>query len=373
MLCRYDTTALKSLDVFSVHGFPVGLVQCESNMLGITTRDGAAVGSGGWRNIIAKYEKAKRFCNEPFEVDYSGGRKTIVPIRGEWIGQHCDGRRPRRAVIRCRSSTDLDVAPNTLDAVFTDPPYFGNVQYGELMDFCFVWLRRLIGPDAEGFDRESTRSPDELTGNATQARDLEHFTDGVAAVYRQMASALKPGAPLAFTFHHNEIEPYHAIGVATLDAGLVCSASIPCPAEMGSSIHIHGTGSSIIDTIFVCRERGQAPRDALFEDLDGLSAVVQKDLTQLRAAGVTPSAGDIRCIVFGHLTRMAIWRLRHRWDSTRPTADRLACVGSAVAVLGNPMSFIDALTSARGSAAATTPDLPLFPGEHAHSFDAVPF
>jgi len=26
MLCRYDTMALKSLDIFSVHGFPVGLV-----------------------------------------------------------------------------------------------------------------------------------------------------------------------------------------------------------------------------------------------------------------------------------------------------------------------------------------------------------
>ena len=27
--------ALKSSDIFSVHGFPVGLVQCESNLLGI--------------------------------------------------------------------------------------------------------------------------------------------------------------------------------------------------------------------------------------------------------------------------------------------------------------------------------------------------
>lgn len=35
MLCRYDTMALKSLDIFSIHGFPVGLIQCESNLLGI--------------------------------------------------------------------------------------------------------------------------------------------------------------------------------------------------------------------------------------------------------------------------------------------------------------------------------------------------
>jgi adenine-specific DNA methylase len=35
MLCRYDTYALKCQDIFSVHGFPVGLVRCEHNLLGI--------------------------------------------------------------------------------------------------------------------------------------------------------------------------------------------------------------------------------------------------------------------------------------------------------------------------------------------------
>ena len=30
MLCRYDTYALKCQDIFSVHGFPVGLIQCEN-------------------------------------------------------------------------------------------------------------------------------------------------------------------------------------------------------------------------------------------------------------------------------------------------------------------------------------------------------
>nr|VFJ69190.1 MAG: Protein of unknown function (DUF1156) [Candidatus Kentron sp. FW] len=68
MLCRYDTWALKSLDIFSVHGFPVGLIQCESNLLGIINGGGANVGSGGWTNIIDKYTKAKRYCDAPFEV-----------------------------------------------------------------------------------------------------------------------------------------------------------------------------------------------------------------------------------------------------------------------------------------------------------------
>jgi putative DNA methylase len=315
MLCRYDTMALKSLDIFSVHGFPVGLVQCESNLLGITSANGASVGSGGWSNIIEKYTRAKRFCEKPFEVR-PNGRKTLVQIQGEWIGELFNGARPRSVSIRCRSATKIQVKPESLDAVFTDPPYFGNVQYGELMDFCYVWLRRLVGVEAEGFDRESTRSPDELTGNFTNARDLNHFTDGLSAVFRIMAEGLKSGAPLAFTFHHNRLDSYQAVGVSILDAGLTCSATLPCPAEMGGSIHIHGTRSSIVDTVFVCRSKGKTRRGLLFENTNHLISIVKNDVAQLCLAGVKPTVGDVRCITFGHLTRMAVWQLRHGWDRT---------------------------------------------------------
>ena len=252
MLCRYDAMALKSLDIFSVHGFPVGLVQCESNLLGIVNGSGSNVGSGGWSNIVDKYEKAKRYCESPFEVRREGTRKHRITIEGERIGNSLNGA-GRGVAIHCKSATEADSRHNNLDAVFTDPPYFGNVQYGELMDFCYVWLRCLVGTQANGFERPSTRSAAELTGNVTQNRDLVQFTEGLSQVYTRMAGALKPGAPFVFTYHHNKLEAYCAIGVAILDAGLVCSASLPCPAEMGSSIHIHGTASSIVDTVFVCR------------------------------------------------------------------------------------------------------------------------
>ncbi|WP_457488095.1 hypothetical protein [Tardiphaga sp. P5_C10] len=235
MLCRYDTMALKSLDIFSVHGFPVGLVQCESNLIGFTNATGTNVGSGGWTNIIDKYAKAKKYCDAPFEIQHIGAKKVQVPIEGEWIGERRAGSRSRNVTIRCESSAILNLPAGSLDAVLTDPPYYANVQYAELMDFCFTWLRKLVGTEAEGFDRKSTRAADELTVNATERRGLESFTEGLARVYTAMAKALKPGAPLAFTYHHNRVEAYHAIGVAILDSGLNCSASLPCPAEMGGS------------------------------------------------------------------------------------------------------------------------------------------
>ncbi|MGQ9683578.1 MAG: DUF1156 domain-containing protein [Anaerolineae bacterium] len=339
MLCRYDTMALKSLDVFSVHGFPVGLVQCESNLLGITNgREGTSVGSGGWSNIIDKFISAKEYCEAPFEIRHVAQRKVLVPTHGEGIGEVGTGsNRGRRRVVdlRCGSCTDAEIEPGSLDAVLTDPPYYSNVQYAELMDFCYVWLRRLVGYATTCFAEPTTRSMNELTGNATMERGLVHFTEGLSAAFQKIATALKPGAPLAFTYHHNTIEAYLPVAVALLDAGLTCSASIPCPAEMSASIHINGTGSSIIDTVFVCRSRGAVARSSLADDLDGLARLVERDALLLRLAGLRPTRGDLRCISHGHVTRLAIWNLRGAWAKDVCTMERLARVQDEVRRIGD--------------------------------------
>lgn len=343
MLCRYDTMALKSLDIFSIHGFPVGLVQCESNLLGIANDRGINVGSGGWLNIIGKYRRAKKYCDEPFEIIWEGSRKIQVPITGEWIGECRKGEKDydrRKVSLHCQSATEVELAPQSLDAVLTDPPYFGNVQYGELMDFLYVWLRRLVGNKEEGFDRHSTRDPNELTGNVTMNRGLEHFTEGLATIFRKIAQALKPGAPLAFTYHHNKIEAYHPVGVAMLDAELVCSASMPCAAEMSGSIHIRGTGSSIVDTVFICRSTGTTFRRWLFQSLDELTEIVNDDVAQLQAGKLKASLGDVRCIIYGHLTRMAVWHLRESWNLTQSVDTKLRIFHEAMTQLGDPNQVI---------------------------------
>ena len=343
MLCRYDTMALKALDIFSVHGFPVGLVHCESNLLGIVNGVGANVGSGGWSNIVRKYAKAKAYCEKPYEVRRVGARMERVAMHSERIGEGPGN--TRRVSIRCASAAKMDLAPQSVDAVLTDPPYFGNVQYAELMDFCYVWLRRLVGTEAEGFGQPTTRSPDELTGNRTAARGIEEFTDGLAAVFQRMAVLLKPGAPLAFTYHHNKAKAYAAVGVAILDAGLTCTASLPCPAEMGGSIHIHGTGSSIVDTVFVCREPGRVGWEPVLADPSGLLEVVHADVAALTAGECKPTPGDMRCIMLGHLTRVAVRELREGWDRYRATKAKLAAVGDELGRFGDPEQLVEAAHS----------------------------
>lgn len=308
MLCRYDTYALKCQDIFSVHGFPVGLVQCENNLLGIPK-----VGSGSFRHFIEKYLRAKHYCTSPFETRQNGYQKKLVPVRGEHIEAQLINSFPnsseRQAWLLAAPATTPLLTPNSLDGVFTDPPYFDNVQYAELMDFCFVWLKLALHREFQEFTQSTTRNSNELTGNMTQGRGLQHFTAGLAAVFSHYSAALKPNAPFVFTYHHNDASAYIPLIVAILDAGLNCTATLPAAAEMSASIHIAGTGSSIFDSIFVCRKNSAKPGT-----LKEITRQFQRELEAMGAADLPIKEGDYRCLLAGHVARFAINCLHPEWN-----------------------------------------------------------
>jgi hypothetical protein len=95
---------------------------------------------------------------------------------------------------------------------------------------------------------------------------------------------------------------------------------------MGASIHISGTQSSIIDTVFVCRSTGRIPSRWIVNTAEGVARLVKEDAGSLERAGVRPTKGDLRCIAYGHLTRLAIWWLRRDWEAEGNTLDRLSRV-----------------------------------------------
>ena len=343
MLCRYDTYALKILDIFSVHGFPVSLIQCENSLLGVP-----GVGSGGFRHFLQKYDRAKAYCERPFEKSLQGSRKKIT-IAGEQIGARFVAELPRNsnaklAYLEADSADVVPLPPGSLDAVLTDPPYFGNVQYAELIDFCYVWLRKHLKDEFPAFQPVSTRTVAELTVNETEGRGGAAFAAGLSRAFRAFTRALKPGGAFAFTYHHNDIEAYLPVAVALLDSGLVCTETLPCPAEMGASIHISGTKSAIVDTIFVCRTTGTLRPSRFESGEETLKNVLGQDLEGLDQAGVTPSLGDARCLLIGHLIRLAVWNLRPAWEEGMPVEERLRRVEAALQKI-YPLDLVDRLAA----------------------------
>jgi adenine-specific DNA methylase len=313
LLCRYDTYALKCQDVFAVHGFPVAPLACENNVLGIP-----GIGSGGFRHFVQKYERAKAWCAAPTETRVEGGRREKIPMPGERIAA-----RLTRSRLKLGPVEAARLRPATVDAVFTDPPYFDNLQYAELMDFCWVWLRPLIADALPArTSPDTTRTPGELTGNTHLGKGLPHFTDGLARTFGAAAAALRPGGPFAFTWHHNDPDAYLAIIVGVLDAGLHCTATLPAPGEMTASLHIQGTRSATVDTVFVCRHT--PPTRSLRVGPATLARWIDSDVRDLRRAGLRVTDGDRHCLTLGHLARVTIQRLRGGWNAEAPVAQRLA-------------------------------------------------
>jgi adenine-specific DNA methylase len=326
MLCRYDSYALKIIDIFSVHGFPVSVTQCENALLGIP-----GTGSGGYRHFVEKYRRAKAYGKRPFEK--SLGTKKKIYVSGEKIDARLVQIFPERtaeksAYLQAAPAAEVALPAASLDAVLTDPPYFANVQYAELMDFCYVWLRKHLSDPA--FQTRTTRAEQELTVNETEERGIEHFTAGLGRIFANFTRALKPGAPFAFTYHHNEVEAYLPVAVSLLDADLVCTATLPCPAEMGASLHINGTSSSVIDTVFVCRTTGQVRAPDFETSTEALERMLQRDMLDLEQTGHTVTFGDVRCLLLGHLVRLAVWELRSTWQTSDPLAAKLRRVRRAL-------------------------------------------
>jgi len=96
----------------------------------------------------------------------------------------------------------------------------------------------------------------------------------------------------------------------------------------------------------------------LFDTSERLVAILDEDLVQLSAAGRRATHGDIRCIVFGHLTRMAVWNLRATWDRSLVTSKKIAAFRDCMIQFGDPEGFARMATAPEPRS-----DLPLFSQE----------
>ncbi len=347
LLCRYDTYALKCQDIFSVHGFPVGLVQCENNILGIPK-----VGSGCYRHFVEKYRKAKEYAQAPFETATQRNRKNLSPTPGEFITANFTESVPtsgsRNSYLVAGDAASAVLPDDSLDGVFTDPPYFNNVQYAELMDFCYAWLRPTLAAEFQAFRPETTRAHEELTGNETMGRGLEHFSYGISAVFRRFADALKQGAPFVFTYHHNDPKAYAPIILGLLDAKLACTQILTVPAEMGASLHIARANSSVLDSVFVCRRVG-APAVSI----DDASETIMTHLVELERAGLRITKGDIRCLVAGVVASLAVNELLHRWIDSEAMAAKLDKALETLSRFANALSALTDVQDVQSQVAAT--------------------
>lgn len=94
-------------------------------------------------------------------------------------------------IISTDSAISLDAIPsNSVDIVFTDPPYAGKYQYGELNFIWESWLRL-----------DTHWHSDEITINETRGKTEADWTDLMQKAMAECYRVLKPGRWLSLCYH----------------------------------------------------------------------------------------------------------------------------------------------------------------------------
>jgi SAM-dependent methyltransferase len=170
----------------------------------------------------------------------------------------------RAAVIEVCSATALPLDSHSFDLCITDPPFGDLLQYSELSDFFYVWLRLVLR------DRYPTLFSSEDTPKALEAvENKARHPDDPAAFYRRLLTEswreafriLKPGGLLAFTFHHSEDEPWVGVLQSLFDAGFYLEATYPIRGDETKGDNAEfGSQTIEYDIIHVCRKRIDEPQ-----------------------------------------------------------------------------------------------------------------
>ena len=108
-----------------------------------------------------------------------------------------------------RSSSQLPLPANSIDAIITDPPYGGNVNYGELSDFWWIWLN----------NGNTIEKGNEAVINKTQGKSLLEYEMILASVFRECFRVLKPGKHLVSTFNSKNARVVSSFITAVSRAG----------------------------------------------------------------------------------------------------------------------------------------------------------
>jgi len=298
MLCKYNAHRWEIEPLFGHHAYWPADMPSENNVWG------ASLGRGTFVGYFEKTERAVEWLLAPEEQSSEGKENlgdspvTVVTKDANAV-LNGDG----RCTLFARTAEDLSFLPDrSVDAVITDPPYYGNVMYGELSDFFYVWLRLALKDDYPEFSTPLVPKEREIVVNekATvdgKVKDDTFFREGLLRSFRECYRVLKNDGLLVFTFHHEKPKAWAAVLDAVLQAGFDIRRVWTYHSEPKSGVH----GSGIrFDTVIVASKRVGEAAEASWQVLqDEIIAEVQAELRRLLENGVNVSPEDVFVIVIG--------------------------------------------------------------------------
>jgi hypothetical protein len=262
----------------------------------------AALGRGNWASSTEGILEGREWAIHPWEVVSIESLSRRDPVLAEKLSGKSEKVQPGDPVLDVAvyqgSSTDLSqLETASLDLVITDPPFGDLLQYSELADFFYVWLRlALKSKYPEIFSAEYTPKSLEAVANSfREPEDSNGFYQRLLTqCWREAHRLLKPSGILAFTFHHSEDEPWVAVLESLFDAGYYLEATYPIRSDETKGDNAEFGAQKIeYDIIHVCRKRTEDPKPVSWARMrrEVLAEVRQiQDMLENHAKGGLPAA-----------------------------------------------------------------------------------
>ena len=159
------------------------------------------------------------------------------------------------------------------DVIITDPPYYDAIPYSDLMDFFYIWLRRVahsvsnglqdafvsqLGPkwDSEIDDGELIDDASRFGGNRELSK--RHYEDGMAHAFRTCSESLKQDGRLVVVFASKNPAAWETLVAALIRAGFIVDGSWPIQTERQMRLRSVSSAALSSSVWIVCKKRAPA-------------------------------------------------------------------------------------------------------------------
>ena len=116
-------------------------------------------------------------------------------------------------LISTQSATNLSSIPNnSIDYIFTDPPFGSNLNYSELSFFWESWIRIV------------TNNTNEAIMNNSQEKGINDYKALMVQAFKEYYRVLKPGRWMTVEFHNSQNAVWNAIQESISEAGFVVAS-----------------------------------------------------------------------------------------------------------------------------------------------------
>ena len=160
------------------------------------------------------------------------------------------------SIVSCQSATDLSNIPiNSIDYIFTDPPFGSNLMYSELN---FIW---------ESWLKVFTNNKDEAIINSIQKKGLVEYQELMEQAFKENYRILKPGRWMTIVFHNSQNKVWMAIQEAIQRSGFIVTDVRVLDKKKGTTKQLVFTSGTVDKDLVISAYKPSGGLDEFFGGL----------------------------------------------------------------------------------------------------------